>query len=726
MNIQKRIRAYLLGALLAGIGIQTGNTQNTCQAGFIWSQSQLKSDTVAFSSYGSTGITANTIFYWDFGNGSHGYGQSTSGYYTAPGKYLVCLTIRDSLSNCNSTHCDSVQVYGSVICGLTASATTINSSCPTCTDGTVSVQSVNGGMAPYSYSWSGLPGNVSQETGLGAGTYTVTVTDKNQCQAQTTATVYGNGNNCIANFNATQTASNTIAFTDHSTGILSTTPYLYNFGDGTTDVTRNPVHVYAHSGNYMVCLFIGDTTNPIGCNTSYCNMVQVNYSGNCNLRFTTGAKPVSCINCWNGAVWVGNITGGTAPYQILWNNNGGGDTLYNRFAGTNMVCVTDANGCQHCDTVVVPFVSGPCHSQFSYTTTASNTATFTNQSSFVNTDSTYFGYDFGDNTGSGGLHGSQLNTISHVYPAPGLYTVCLYIIDPTAAGGPCSNTYCDTIRIGTSQGCNFTLKTVSTPGTCYNCPDGSATVSVTGGTGPFTYSWSNTTAQTASVNNLPWGSYVVCVTDVNGCTICVPDTIRLNYNAHSCNASFTIQPDSLHPGNYTLIDYATGTGPLVHQWSWGDNTIDTTATPTHTYATAGSYDICLTIRDSTGCMSTFCDSLAALRIASWAMGNHTTINVVNGTTTYVPEIKTLNNWNIYPNPSSGQTTISYTLGQNSDILINVYDLVGREIIPGQKISNQEVGKHESLIDAGTLQPGTYLVRITANKNVDTKRLSVIR
>ncbi|MBK6990183.1 MAG: SprB repeat-containing protein [Bacteroidetes bacterium] len=63
---------------------------------------------------------------------------------------------------------------------LLASATSTNASCPTCTDGTVSISSVTGGTAPYTY---------TDLTDLGSGTYCITVTDANGCTAQACATV---------------------------------------------------------------------------------------------------------------------------------------------------------------------------------------------------------------------------------------------------------------------------------------------------------------------------------------------------------------------------------------------------------------------------------------------------------------------------------------------------------------------------------------------------------
>jgi hypothetical protein len=74
-----------------------------------------------------------------------------------------------------------------------------------------------------------------------------------------------------------------------------------------------------------------------------------------------------------------------------------------------------------------------------------------------------------------------------------------------------------------------------------------------------------------------------------------------------CHAYYTVQPDTA-PHTWIALDHATGAAPLTYSWNWGDGNTSPGATPSHTYATAGNYNICQTITDANNCTDTYCDS----------------------------------------------------------------------------------------------------------------------
>jgi PKD repeat protein len=722
MKPKQKMTAFLLAFLLTGFCIQTGSAQNTCQAAYYWSQ--LHPNQVGFTSHPSTGITANTTFLWNFGNGTTVSGINANVVYNAPGTYIVCLTISDSLGHCSSTFCDSIHVYGTIICNLVSDSLNGNTSCLTCADGYASVGSVQGGSAPYSYSWTGLQGNTNQQVGLTAGTYSVCITDKNQCQICKSITVNAGGNNCHANFSSVQTAPNTIAFTDLSSGMNPNTAHYYDFGDGTSGYsTANATHIYSAPGMYLACLRIGDSLNTgTTCSSSFCDTVRVTGSLICNLHLNANTYAPSCPHCSDGMAYIFNVYSGKAPFTYAWSNGSTADSAFNLSPGKYTVCVTDANSCHVCDTVYIPLNNNACLASFSHIVFASNTVSFTNTSTSNNQFGTTYYWTFGDGNSAIGAH------VSHVYAGSGTYTTCLYLSDSTSSGGTCSSTFCDSVVIGASGLCNWGVHVFSSAASCSSCHDGSAGVSPLGGTAPFTYYMPglNIIPDSSGIfHGLLPGIYTLCVRDANGCVVCAQDTVGFPGSVH-CSAYFVLQADSAHPGNYTATNLSTGNGQLNYSWNWGDNTGDSIPTPVHTYASAGLYTICLSIYDATGCSSTYCDTLAASRLPAGMAGGHTTVNVVNGISAGITEHPTLSGWNMYPNPSSGETTIAYTLSQNADVSISLYDLVGREVVPAEKISNQIAGAHEMKLEASALQPGIYLVRLIAGGKSETKRLFVIK
>jgi hypothetical protein len=84
-----------------------------------------------------------------------------------------------------------------------------------------------------------------------------------------------------------------------------------------------------------------------------------------------------------------------------------------------------------------------------------------------------------------------------------------------------------------------------TDASCSSCCDGISSVSPTGGTPPYSYSWSpgNPNIQTYS-NQCP-GTYTVCVTDANGCTTCLSDSVSYptSTGSISANEGIVIHPN---------------------------------------------------------------------------------------------------------------------------------------------------------------------------------------
>jgi uncharacterized repeat protein (TIGR01451 family) len=190
----------------------------------------------------------------------------------------------------------------------------------------------------------------------------------------------------------------------------------------------------------------------------------------------------------------------------------------------------------------------------------------------------------------------------------------------------CSSTNTSTTVSSSSSSLNATVGSV-TAATCGMC-DGSATVFVTGGTGPYTYLWSPAGITTATAGNLCAGTYIVQVTDASGCSVSVTVAIS-NSSSLTGSASSTSSSCNICNGTAT-VSASGGTGPYTYSWS--DPTLQTTATATG--LCQGTYTVVVT--DSLGCTMSFTTNVNST-VPVYVTGNSTSSScgVCDGTATLI-------------------------------------------------------------------------------------------
>jgi len=130
---------------------------------------------------------------------------------------------------------------------------------------------------------------------------------------------------------------------------------------------------------------------------------------------------------------------------------------------------------------------------------------------------------------------------------------------------------------------------------CNGGNTGSAIAAATGGTGAYTYAWSNG-ASSASITGLIAGTYTVTVTDANGCTDTELTTIS---EPAALVASIASSTNVLCNGGSNGAATATasgGTGAYTYAWSNG------ASSATATGLLAGTYTV--TVTDANGCTDT--------------------------------------------------------------------------------------------------------------------------
>ncbi len=131
----------------------------------------------------------------------------------------------------------------------------------------------------------------------------------------------------------------------------------------------------------------------------------------------------------------------------------------------------------------------------------------------------------------------------------------------------------------------FTIAVTGTNETGPATNDGTATVSPSGGTGPYSYSWSNlSTSQ--SISGLMPGCYFVTVTDANQCqktgTFCVaPSGCNLSVNVTGTNST----SNSIYTGDGTAtVTISGGNAPYSILWNTGSTATTISNLPIGTYA----------------------------------------------------------------------------------------------------------------------------------------------
>ena len=130
---------------------------------------------------------------------------------------------------------------------------------------------------------------------------------------------------------------------------------------------------------------------------------------------------------------------------------------------------------------------------------------------------------------------------------------------------------------------------------CFGNNTGSIDLTVSGGTGPYTYAWSNnTTAQDPS--NLIAGAYTVTVTDANGCTATA--TVTITQPAFALVATTTQVMIACFGGSTGSVNMTPtgGTAPYTYVWTGGSTAQSAIGVP------AGTYTVVVT--DANGCTTT--------------------------------------------------------------------------------------------------------------------------
>jgi hypothetical protein len=364
---------------------------------------------------------------------------------------------------------------------------------PTCSGNNGSAtMNVTGGTGPYSYTWTPLSVYVQTISGITAGAYTCIVSDNNGC--------VGSYNTIVTNasVNPTLTMSHVdVACYGASTGSATVTPaggtppYTYSWIPGTCTT--------ATDANIPAGLYTIQVTDAAGCGAG--NSALVNQLASTALTATLTETDVTCYGGSNGSASVTASGGsGSGTYTYAWVPTGATSPFISPVSANTYTCtVTDGNGCSYVGTTTVNQMSAMV-----VTTSGINV------------------------TCNGGSDGAASVTVTggppppyNYYWSPGSYTTQsvagltpgIYTCTATDPAHGCTGS--GTITIAQPMALSLSMSNVNV--NCYGGSTGSATVTVSGGTPSYTYSWTPGSCTTSTFSNLSGGGYTVTVTDAAGC-----------------------------------------------------------------------------------------------------------------------------------------------------------------------------------------------------------------
>lgn len=523
-----------------------------------------------------------------------------------------------------------------------------NASCNTVCDGTANANP-SGGTGPYTYLWA--PGGQTTQSIAGQciGSYTVTITDALGCTQNDTTTIAA-WNTLTASALSSGPTCNTLCDGWATVNISSgTAPYTYQWNDPIGQNTATAAGLCA--GTYSVVI-----SDASGCGST----ATVTIVEPAAIVITPVVLPTSCNLC-NGVITL-NASGGVGPYTYLWSNGSIGSSISNVCAGVYSVMITDATGCSASFSIGMTASGGPTSSGLvatDVTCFGANDGTATTAATSGILPYTYLWIPGGQTTSS--INGLSVGTYfvqiadsagciltdSVLISAPSQIVlnqsitntdcgICAgqIVLSPSGGTGPytylwapggqttstisslCAGIY--TVTITDAIGCSQTvaipvsnanstvvLNTSSTDVTCFNSCNGQGIVTVTSGTGPYTFLWSNGSLNDTT-NNLCNGNYVVQVTDALGCVSSGIVTIN---QPTQLGAAFPFTQSELCAGacdGSIMAIAAGGTLPYTYLWS------NAQTTQTATSLCTGPYSVVIT--DANGCTTSSGDTIVSPQV----------------------------------------------------------------------------------------------------------------
>ncbi|MCP3980315.1 MAG: hypothetical protein GY716_13505 [bacterium] len=495
-------------------------------------------------------------------------GQTTQTALVPMGTYSVTVT---DAAGCTLDGQIDVSDPEPIVLGLDVT----NASCPGFTDGAIDL-TPSGGEEGYAFLWSN--GATTEDlSGLGAGTYSVLVNDGNACTETDSATVTDLD---VTDLVASCLGSAVILVLDNVGNGSITSPDVDN---GSSDAC-GPVTLAA-SPNAFTCADIGANTVTLTAtdeagNTDTCP-AQVDVVDGTPPQAVCKDITLQLCGTDPATITAADIDDGSTDECSLASLTASQTTFTTAGQFPVVLTATDASGNSSTCIATVTVVPSPTVSATVDNDVSCNGASDGQATVITSGGSGTFAYAWSD--------GQTLHTATGLAGA----TYSVTVTDQVAS---CSLTTTVTV----AEPPVLTAAAVATDASCSGNTDGSVDLTVSGGTPPYSYAWSNG-ATTQDLSGLTAGTYTVTVTDANGCTASAAATVSTD-PAVAIVPALAVADETTcgsGDGDASVISVLDGNGvdiatDVSFLWSTGATTSGISG------LSAGDYSVSVT-RTSTGC-----------------------------------------------------------------------------------------------------------------------------
>lgn len=595
------VKAEIAQSGIAG-NDNTETIESDCEAGFTYLE--VSTGLVMFVNMSSP--PDQLEYSWDFGDGQTSTEMNPFHAYEEAGTYEVCLSIYDSIFQCEDTYCEEIFVIEPYGCEAF-----FHYEIDPVSPGTVYFMDLSAGF-PDTWLWDFGDGNFStlpevEHNYNAPGQYNVTLTISNQmlgCEdTYSEVIVIDSAQPCQANFIYFPVVNEltTFQFLDLSIGDIET--WQWDFGDGNQSFEQNPIHEFADPGIYEVCLTVIDISGE--CVSVFCDMVNANGSGSgCVADFSFVQDSVD----YKKFQFLDASTGDVDEWY--WDfGDGSGSDLQNPVHtfpsdGPYQVTLSISSGNGNCMDQIYKYVvvieESACTADFDYSINPTNPflVEFLDSSQG---EIEFWYWDLGD----GFVTFEQ--DFEYEYAEAGLYTVTLITEDNT---GACLSMKTTDIFISQGNACDAFFTHYQTPG------DPSTVIFEDLSTGEIDEWLWDFGDGTTSGEQFPEhtyegpGIYTVCLT--------ISDSLGLCYDIYcvdvevfqmDCYADFNFESSQGDPFTIQFSDQSTP-GIDLYFWVFGDGTSSDEQNPVHTYQDEGDYEVCLGVFDlETSCFDSICKTV---------------------------------------------------------------------------------------------------------------------